>query len=110
MDQPRGAAGAVDANGDGIYDSFHSNATGQTTHVLRQADGTYLIDVNGDGVWDYVYNPLSGTYTAYSATPGVGPGWPLWQGGLLLIIIIIIIFILFLLWRRRKKDEEKKKK
>ena len=95
----------IDTNGDGIYDSFYSNATGQTTHhVLRQADGTYLIDVNGDGTWDYVFNPVTGTYTAYSSSSGTtGTGWSLWFGGLIVVVILILLLILFM--RRRKKQK-----
>jgi parallel beta-helix repeat protein len=95
----------IDENGDGVYDSYYNNATGHTSRVQQQADGTYLVDTNGDGTWDMVYNPASGTLSAYSPSIIGGTSIPLWSIGLVIVLIIVIIGIVLVLMRRKKPQQ-----
>lgn len=82
----------IDNDGDGIYDSFYSNATGETTTVEEQADGTYLIDDDGDGEWDYIFDLESlANYQAEKDTSGFE------------LLIIFVSLALILLWRKKSK-------
>ena len=97
----------IDYNGDGIYDAFYSNETGQTTLVQRLADGTYLIDSDGDGVWDRLFNPLTKELTLYTVPPIIGTGANgMWVLAGILGAILVLFLILLLLTRRSKKKQE----
>ncbi|UCH72338.1 MAG: PKD domain-containing protein [Thermoplasmatales archaeon] len=56
----------IDENNDGIYDTLHSNITGNDTSLGYQ-NGHYLIDINENGEWDYRYNSSSETLGIYYA-------------------------------------------
>jgi len=91
----------VDNNGDGVYDEYHNNETGNVTHVQKLGSGRYLIDRNGDGVWDTEYNPQTQKFNQYLPSQDNGPLMIL--GGILGIVAILFIFILLL--TRKKKTE-----
>lgn len=90
----------IDDDGDGIYDSFYNNATGETITVEEQADGTYLIDSDGDGEWDYIFDYDLKDLAEYQITGDISE---LFAYCAAIGIIILIFIILILLWRRKKK-------
>jgi PKD repeat protein len=79
----------LDTNGDGIYDTFYSNISKQSTTVQKK-DGNYNIDSNGDGTWDYTFDATKGLIP-YQQTPGFE------------IIITIGAIALVFLWKRKSK-------
>jgi hypothetical protein len=92
-----------DNNNDGIYDSYHSNVTGNDTCVEKQENGSYLIDSDGDEHWDYLYDPQTKKLSWYP-TPGQGT---IQEGKTLLLLgsiiaIIAILFIIIILLTRKK--------
>jgi len=96
----------TDYNGDGIYDAFYSNTTGQITLVQRLADGTYLIDTNGDGVFDRSFNPLTNEVIQYTppSEEGIGTN-TMWILGGIIGLIIVLLIVMVLLTRRSKKKK-----
>ena len=93
----------IDENGDGIFDKFHSNATGIETGVSQQTNGQYLIDSNGDGTWDVAYDAASGQTQDYHEQP-------LFQYAIILLVILLIAFILILyLVRNRRRSRTLRK-
>ena len=96
----------IDYNGDGIYDAFYSNATGNITLVQRLTDGTYLIDTDGNGVWDRSFNPSTKDLTLYTLPPVGGVGNGMWILAGILGAILVMFLILLLLTRRSKKKQE----
>ena len=99
----------MDTDGDGTYDTFYSNETGEVTDVEEQTDGTYYIDSDGTEGWDWVYDPSTDTLTEYSAgeTPPAEDNTLLYVGAI--ILILIILGLLWMLGKKKgKKPEEKK--
>jgi hypothetical protein len=100
----------MDTDGDGTYDSFYSNETGETTVAKKQDNGTYLINNDKDDGWDWIYDPETDTLTQFSEkkeeelfstilyTLGLGT------------ILAIVIFIIFLVTKKRKKPKKKASK
>lgn len=92
----------IDADNDGIYDSFYSNST-ETKITVGTSNQNYLIDTDGDGNWDYEYNPLTDkteTLKSESSSEGL-----LSRNTLIIIVILVIVIILiiiFALFTRRK--------
>lgn len=100
----------MDTDGDGDYDTFYSNETGEVTDVELQDDGTYYIDSDGEEGWDWVYDPVTDTLTEYSAGGVKGEDNILWYIGAILVIIIILGLILLAGRRKGKKQEPQKPK
>jgi PKD repeat protein len=95
-----GALGFLyDRNGDGVYDTFFSNATGNTTSVQRLSNGTYLVDSNGDGVWNYYYNPTTDTFTV------IGPVAATDNQYIFFVVIgaVIIVIVVIAYWYRKRR-------
>lgn len=89
----------IDKNSDGIYDTFHSNATGRETSVNKQNNGNYLIDSNGKGTYNIEYNPATGETQSYKEQPP----WFEYELVILAIVVILIVLILYLVSKRRSK-------
>ncbi|VVB62047.1 SdrD B-like domain protein [uncultured archaeon] len=87
----------IDGNGDGIYDTFHSNATGTETSVKHQTNGKYLIDSNGDGTYDQSFDTTTGQTQKYSEQP------LLEYGIIILVILVIAALLIFYLMKRRNR-------
>lgn len=85
-----------DTDGDGFYDLFHCNATGNET-MVKHEDGNYMIDSDGDGKWDYTFNTTQGLslYQEKEEQRGT-PGF----GTIMMLLSILTIMVLF---RRRHK-------
>ncbi len=99
----------IDTNGDGIYDLFHNDTTGNET-VVQQQDGNYLIDTNGDGVFDKTFNPDTGGLTDYNqgapSSAGDNTANTIFLG--IIIFIIVLLLIMFAI-TRKKKDKTSEK-
>ena len=94
----------VDIDGDGESNIFYDSASGMSTIVKHNEDGTYLIDVDGDGKWDHTYNKALEATSTYveekseeASIPFINEEiFPLILGIIIVIVItILIIFILF---------------
>jgi outer membrane protein assembly factor BamB len=84
----------IDTNGDGIYELFHSNTTGNETEIITK-NGGYLIDTDGDGKWNYSYDPESGlSVYQEEKKEEESPGFEL--------VLLLCVVALFLLLKRRK--------
>lgn len=100
----------IDTDGDGIYDHFHSNITGNET-VVEQQDGNYLIDTDGDGTPDKLYNPDTDELTDYNieeenaGQAKANNAALLTIGSILGIIIILVIVLLLVLGRKKRKEK-----
>jgi len=95
----------LDDDGDGTYDRFHSDETGDETPVELTEEATYLLDVDGDESWDYEYDPETGTLNEYSEEEPTPEG----QDNTMLILVIfliIILLIILLIWLTRGKKKE----
>jgi hypothetical protein len=88
----------IDGDGDGIFDTFHNNATGVETSLSQQSNGNYLIDTDGDGVFNTEYDPASGQTQEYSEQP-----W-LQYGIIFLVALIIICVIVYFFVRSRSRS------
>lgn len=101
----------LDLDGDGTYDMFYSNETGQETAVQKQVNGTYLINSDSDSDWDWTYDPQPDTLTAYTTNEGTPKETKtdntLWYaltiGTILAVILIALIYL-----ATRKKQKPKK--
>ena len=102
----------LDLDNDGIYDIFHNNATGNTTTVELQEDGTYLIDSDSDTVWDYEYNPQTNTLIKYSGggeSSDEETDDSLWYLIGIVIILLTVIFIMIYGVKKLKERQQLKK-
>jgi len=88
----------IDNDGDGIYDVFSCNETGEKT-LVGQKDGCYLIDSDGDGYWDYVFDSAT-RMTTYPDEDGQ-KGTPSFE--LILVICAIAIIALHIMVSRNKR-------
>ena len=88
-----------DLNGDGSYDTFYSNTTGNVTNVQRLANGTYLIDSNGAGVWNYYYNPNTDTLSVISPVPTTNNQYIFF----VIIGVAIIVIIAIVYWYKKRR-------
>jgi len=97
----------LDEDGDGTYDAFYSNETGQKTDVEKQADGTYLINSDSDSDWDWTYDTITDTLTPYE-TPAGEPASDntLWYALGIGTIIAIILLVAVYLGTRKKKPKK----
>jgi len=99
----------IDSNGDGIYDLFHSNETGNETAVQQMADGRYLLDIDGGNSLDHIFDPKTGELITY--TPPLNSGniseTKNWTYFLLWPILLIFVIIVLLLIAKRRKNKEK---
>lgn len=80
----------VDENGDGTYDTYHDNESGNNTTVQKQHTGRYLIDQNGDGVFDTDYDPQTNIYSSYHPPQDNSL---LIIGGILAAIFVLIVLL-----------------
>jgi hypothetical protein len=91
----------LDSDSDGIFDSFHNDATGKET-LTEMKNGVYLIDSDGDHRWDYEYNSSSGMIALINQQPSMTEEKPqflvLWVGGLIFTVVVVFVIILY---RRR---------
>jgi len=95
-----GALGFLyDTNGDGLYDTFYSNATGTITGVQRLSNGTYLIDSNGDGIWNYYYNPDTKVLTVITPVASTDNQFVFFI--IIGVVIIVIVGIVYWYMKRR---------
>ena len=88
----------IDSNGDGAYDSFYGNGTGDETSVEKQDDGTYLIDNNGDGKWNYEYDFTTNQLAAYADEEVAKEDnftWIMITAGLIFVFILVAIIGIF---------------
>jgi hypothetical protein len=101
----------LDSDSDGIFDSFHNEASGIET-LAEMKNRIYLIDLDGDQRWDYEYNSSSGMITLISLQPSMieeKPQFPvLWVGGL--ISTVVAVLVIFLYRRRPPKDNPTEKR
>lgn len=99
----------IDSDGDGTFDTFHSNATGVETSLFEQPNGNYLIDTDGDGQWNTEYDPESGQAQEYREQP-----W--FQYGVIFLVVLVIVCVLVYFFVRsrsrsrtiNKNNEDKK--
>jgi len=95
-----GALGFLyDTNGDGMYDTFYSNATGTITGVQRLSNGTYLIDSNGDGIWNYYYNPDTKALTVITPVATIDNQFVFFI--IIGVVVIVIVGIVYWYMKRR---------
>jgi LPXTG-motif cell wall-anchored protein len=90
----------------GTYDLFINTATGISTEVGNQEDGTVAIDSDADGDFDHVFDPETETVTPFA--PG-GNYDILPILGLVGLIILFLLILLFFLKRRRKEEQQESK-
>jgi hypothetical protein len=100
----------IDADSDGTYDSFYSNATGLLTDIIYQ-EGDYLIDTDGDGIENYIYNIGTDALTKIETPEEETLEYEDVILYLLALLIIVILIILIIIAKRPKhKAEEEKEK
>ena len=97
----------IDADSDGVYESFYSNETGTITSTKEQTQGDYLITSDEDEQWDWDYDSNTDTLTEYSEKKEGEEDYT-WLY-LLIIAIIIILIIIGAMAGRKKKPESKSK-
>jgi len=90
----------IDNDGNGIYDSFYSNETGNETLFELQENGEYKIDSDGDGEYDCIYNPVTRAITSLKGdgeetTETSEIPWILIVGIIVAIAIIAIVILLY---------------
>ncbi len=56
----------VDANGDGIEESYFNTTSGAVTVMNETSSGNYLVDTDGDGTYDRQYNESTGALSPYN--------------------------------------------
>jgi len=93
----------IDNDGDGTYDSFHNDTSGQETDVEKQDDGTYLLDDDGDDSWDWVYDIETDTLSEY-----VEPTPESDNTALIVLAIIVILFLIILGYLVKRSNDKKK--
>ncbi|RLF24464.1 MAG: hypothetical protein DRN01_06950, partial [Thermoplasmata archaeon] len=84
-----------DTDGDGFYDLFHCNSTGNET-MVKHEDGNYMIDSDGDGEWDHIFNTTEGLSSYQNneeqkETPGFE------------IVMLLLVLTSMALFRRKHK-------
>ena len=101
----------LDTDGDGTYDSFHSNETGETTDVEKQDDGTYLINSDDDSEWDWIYDKDTDTLTEYVKHKAKdNDNTILYIAAILIVLLLLLLLILAGRKKRKKEEAEKEKK
>ena len=108
----------LDNDGDGTYEDFYNNETGNTTSTeYDEENESYLLNSDGAEGWEWVYEPPTDTLTEYSEEePASGDDEPepeqednsIWYM-LGLGIIIAILLLLGIYYYIKKKEESKKK-
>jgi len=91
----------LDNNGDGTYDSFHNEASGQETDV-GQDGRKYLIDSDGDGEWDHEYDSETKTLSGCGQEQKEEEkqiSLPLYLGFVTIVFAIIILACLAVFFR-----------
>jgi len=83
----------IDKDGDGIYDSFYSNATRGETNVLGEGNEKYLIDSNDDGECDYSYDQILGTLSTYGEKEPLNSTSPNQIPVIFVLVAIVLIII-----------------
>jgi hypothetical protein len=95
----------LDVDGDGFFDSFHVDATGNET-LTEMKNGVYLLDLDGDNRWDYEYNANSGTLSLIIQQLLMTEEKPtfsvLWIVGLIFVVLLGLVIMLYR--RRPPKD------
>jgi hypothetical protein len=89
----------MDTDGDGVFDLFHNNATGNNNEIKTE-NNNFLIDSNEDGKWDYSFNPSSGLSVYQEETKK--DEIPIFELIVVIIVVICVIIALILLWRRKR--------
>ena len=99
----------IDSNGDGIYDLFHSNETGNESAVQQISDGRYLLDIDGDNSPDHIFDPKTKELITYTPAPKPGNTSETKNWYILLwpILLIFVIIVLLLVAKRRKEKPVK---
>ncbi len=95
----------LDVDGDGFFDSFHVDATGNET-LTEMRNGVYLLDLDGDHRWDCGYNATSETLSLIIQQPLMTEEKPtfsvLWIVGLIFVVLLGLVIVLYR--RRPPKD------
>jgi len=112
----------LDEDGDGTYETFYSNETGDSTDTEYNATaGHYLLNEDGDGAWDWTYDPVTDTLSEYSEGDVPGPGdeepeqpadddatmWYLL--GIGMIVVIAVIIGIYLVTKKKETPKKPKK-
>ena len=98
----------TDDNGDGTYDTYHSNDDSVETITEKQTDGTYLIDSDDDSNPNYILDPETGELTTYEPSSGEpAQDNTIWYALLIGMIITILVILLIFMATKKKKGKEK---
>jgi chitodextrinase len=91
----------IDENGDGTYDNFYCNQTGNKT-TTGYKDKKYLINIDQDSEWEYTYSMETGL-EAYKGSVEEKGDSPLTIILIVIAIIVIVIIIVMLIFIKGKK-------
>lgn len=90
-----------DVDGNGIYDSFYSNVTGNETLFELQENREYKIDSDGDGEYDCTYNPVTGVIASLEGKEITETPEVLWIIIVGIIIALAILVIIAAIYKKR---------
>jgi len=99
----------TDDDGDGIYDSFINETSGQKTTLEQDKEGNYLIDTDGDDKWNLQYNTETEEISDYKKESKEGEIATLIIIAIILILIGCGIFYYFIYTKKPKKPKQTKK-
>jgi chitodextrinase len=91
----------IDENGDGTYDNFYCNQTGNKT-TTGYKDKKYLINIDEDSEWEYMYSLETGL-EVYKGSVDEKEDSPLTIILIVIAIIVIVIIIVILISIKGKK-------
>ena len=107
----------IDDDGDGVYENFYNNDTGNTTATeYDETNDSYLLNSDGAEGWEWVYELPTDTLTEYTeeeAPPTEEPEqdntiWYMLGLGMLIVILILLGIYYYLKKKTQKKSKKKK--